>query len=167
MTTSLRSLARRTCLVVLAAFTAGCEDPGEPFVGGTSPCGVVSPPLLLGEDDRVLSDVVLEVQLKGIVMKVVVHDPDGPADFAGVMQQMDVFQDQACRTATLSAHNQISAVGTPVTFGTVVRLEYYPDLYHQIAASTAWPVRLHFVDNAGREVDARVRARVVDRRDDY
>ncbi|HEX6589638.1 MAG TPA: hypothetical protein VF039_11480 [Longimicrobiales bacterium] len=167
MTTSFRSLASRTCLVVVATFTAGCEDPGEPFVGGGSPCGVVNPPLQLGDDDRVLSDVMLEVQIKGIVMKVVVDDPDGTAEFASVTQQIDVFQDPACRTATLSARNQITAVGTPVTFGTVVRLEYYPDLYQQIAASAAWPVRLHFVDNEGQEIEARVRARVVERRDEY
>ena len=157
---------RGACTVACVLVVAACEDPGEPFAGGASPCGVVSPPLLLGTADRVLTDVALEVQIKGIVMKVIVEDPNGAAGFSGIMQQMEVFQDPACRTATLHAQNQIPAVGTPVTFGTVVRKEYYPDLYAQIASASAWPVRFHFADHEGRVVEARVRARVVDRLDD-
>lgn len=154
-------------VILVAANLVACEDPGEPLARGTSPCGLVSPPLLLGAADRVLTDVVLEVQLKGIVMKVLVDDPNGSGDFAGVMQEMEVFQDPACRTQALLARNQIAAVGTPVTFGTVVRAEYHPDLYNEIASAIAWPVGITFVDSAGQGVAARVRARVVDHRDDY
>ena len=163
MTRLMSVVTRAAMLVFPITVLTACDDPGEPFQPTASLCGTVSPPILLGVADRVLTDVVLEVQLKGIVMKVTVEDPNGASEFASVMQQMEVFQDPACRTATLEARNQIAAVGTPVTFGTVVRAEFYPDLYHAIAAAYAWPVRFHFVDNDGNAVAARVRARVVDR----
>lgn len=167
MTTLGRSHAARVAALALLTTTlAACEDPGDPYARGASPCGAVNPPILLGTPDRVLTDVALEVQIKGIVMKITVEDPNGTEAFATVTQQMEVFQDPACRTATLRARNQVAAVNTPVTFGTIVREEYYPDLYREIAAAHYWPVRVHFVDVEGNGIEARVRARVLDRIDD-
>src|SRR5688500_14503513 len=124
MNLSLSRAAGVSLLALLTTMLAACEDPNEPYLARTTPCGAVNPPILLGTPDRVLTDVALEVQIKGIVMKITVQDPNGTAAFASVTQQIEVFQDASCRTATLRARNQVVAVNTPVTFGTVVRAEY-------------------------------------------
>lgn len=167
MTASVRGRAGRSALPLLfLASLAACEDPGNPYAGGGGPCNSTAPPLALGAADRLLTDVNLEVQIKGIVAKVIVEDPDGLGDFAGVMQRIEVFHNASCMGAPLFAQNQIASTGVPVTFGTVVRAEYYPDLYQAIARANYWPVRVKFTDENGAPIQAMVRARVVDRLDD-
>ena len=150
-------MLRRTMVIALSTLLVACDD------GPTSLdfCQLSTLPLRAGPNGPTITDVGLEVQTTDIVLVATATDPQGSENLRDIPQSIGVFTDSRCQSALIVLEDDLAESGVEETFGTVVTSSSNATLFQAIAASTAWPVEVDFVDADGNRVTGRVSARII------